>query len=151
LNSAGFAASFWKLNFLSILLLGLTTCGNSYALCVDNRHPTVQEEFSASQYVVTGTVTGQKLVPDPEDKDGLLATIYGFKVERRFKGEIRDIKITSENTSGRFPLDIGKRYLLFVHNDGAEYYVDSCGKSGRLKNSYRVVRKLQALSGRDSK
>ena len=60
--------------------------GRSYALCTDQRHPSVQAEFKQSKYVVIATVKSYRYVRSPEDPEGYAATIYRVVVDRVFRG-----------------------------------------------------------------
>ena len=51
------------------------------------------------------------------DKEGFLdGDFYTVRVEELFRGKIpKTIQEFSENSSGRFPMKIGAKYVLFVH------------------------------------
>ncbi|MET0330192.1 MAG: hypothetical protein ABW154_02065, partial [Dyella sp.] len=84
--------------------------------------------------------------------------IYDVEVVETFKGKPpHRIKLLSENTSARFPMDKGKAYLLFVSQSSTvemagkeklpQNYVDNCGNSGAVKDIEKTVRMVRGLSG----
>ena len=72
---------------------------------------TVAQEFSGSDVVVLGKVTGQdQWSHDGEFWDG---TLYTVRVTEVLKASPTTVMNTySENSSGRFPMDIGTTYVL---------------------------------------
>ncbi|HTS54293.1 MAG TPA: hypothetical protein VMH26_13545, partial [Burkholderiales bacterium] len=69
------------------------------------------QEFSDSGAVIVGSVTTQEQWShDGEFWDG---TLYTVQVSEVLKGApTKTINIYSENSSGRFPMDIGTTYLI---------------------------------------
>jgi hypothetical protein len=96
------------------------------------------------------TVTGEEAVPEAKDGYFLEGTNYRIKVEENFRGAFpTGQELFSENSSGRFPMAIGHRYLLFAYVEHGRFQVDNCGNSGPLSKrlrELRVVRKLAATS-----
>ena len=129
-------------------LLAMTlfaACRVSTASCEDG-HPSVQKEFRGSKVVLLGSVTSSRDVSSPDDPSGVDFVIYSLKVERSFKGKVaRVIKVSSENTTSRFPMDIGKSYLVFLYNDGDGYFVDNCGNSGEEQDSTGAIQEVEHL------
>jgi hypothetical protein len=104
-------------------------------------HPSVAEEFARSTAVVIATSVAQRDVADPNEKEYFIeGTYYRVKPSVVFKGTPPlNWEIYSGNDSGRFPLDRGKKYLLFVSpSDDDEPKgvdsVDACGNSGELSD-----------------
>ena len=67
-----------------------------------------------SHAVFIGVVLGERLVPaKSENLDG---TVYTVKIEELLRGSVPPrVEVFSENSSGRFPMTKGRKYLLFVH------------------------------------
>ena len=113
----------------SLLLLS----GPTFAVCTQGR-PTIEQEWRTSALVaIASPISSNPLMEDRADPEGVTATIYKMKVENVMRGKrISTISVRSENTSSRFPMDVGKKYLLFLKTDQGVYYIDSCGNSGNL-------------------
>jgi hypothetical protein len=65
---------------------------------------------------------------------------------------LRHIRLFSENSTGRFPMDVGTKYLLFVCRDRDRVSVDNCGNSevyGASSPKLREVRRLKAAEKRN--
>lgn len=115
------------------------------ALCMDGRAPTVaQEAATASGVVVAEVGQAELLHEDPADPDGITATLYVLKVLRTVRGHMPSgLALYSENTSSRFPMEVGGRYLLFLSRDrNYRYFVDPCGNSGLLAQRQEALRAL---------
>jgi hypothetical protein len=135
------------------------------AVCVDlsgpdivPRHPSIAQEFASAPWVFIGRATASRDVPSPDDPGFYDWTIYEVEVLKVFKGKPpHRIRLQSENTSGRFPMDRGKEYLLFVsHSPVVEMagkeklpgdYVDNCGHSGSIEEAGAAIRAVQDFSG----
>lgn len=134
---------------LSLLLLFFGFVDTGFALCVDGRHPSVAQEFEASKYVIIGMQFGEHVVTSSDDPEGVAATIYSVNPVERFKGnEAHKIEIWSENSSSRFVIEKGKKYLLFIRSDPDGFYVDNCGNSGPLesKNTAKTLMEVRSLT-----
>jgi hypothetical protein len=127
---------------LFALLAAHPVLGFSY--CTDNRHPSVDEEILNSEAVVIGEVVKETpLLEDTSDPEGLTATTYQVHVLKGLRGHATDsIEIRSENTSSRFPMELSKRYVLFLQRDGQSYFIDNCGNSGLLSKSKKVMKAI---------
>ena len=123
--------------------------GAAFALCLDGRHPDVTAGFRVSHYVVTAVVESSRNESSPDDPEGIADTVYTVRVVRVFKGKPdRLLSITSENTSSRFPMSIGKEYLLFVRTSEQENWVDSCGESGLLVQRKGDLEEVEKMAER---
>lgn len=118
------------------------------AVCLDNRHPNIRDEFRFSVAVVVGRVSGHKdIMEDSDDPTGITATIYQIVVQRRLKGVVgQTIQLRSENTSSRFPMEEGEGYLLFLNKNGNNYFVDNCGNSVRAGQAKKVLSEIGVLN-----
>lgn len=129
-------AVFWAINI-----------SHAYALCLDGRHPNVEYEYSKSKYVVVATAVDSKTIVDVDDPAGIAATIYAINVENVYKGKpTRTLHLVSENTSGRFEMELGHKYLLFIMGEMGNFYIDNCGNSGLVKARDAETRNLKLLT-----
>jgi hypothetical protein len=144
-----------KVNFLERVLwwvlasTAVLNTGTALAFC--DEHPDLPAELKKSDPVITAVVESQRSVSSPDDPQGVEETIYTVRVLHVFKGRPDGLlEISSENTSSRFPMEVGKEYLLFVRwSWEGEFYVDSCGNSGLLKDSKAEIEELgKILNGR---
>jgi hypothetical protein len=142
-------------NYLKLLLLILVTMSGQevFSFCytsILNRYPTVEKEYEASKVVVDGLVLSKKTISIPDDPVGYAATLYKIKLLRIFKGKFnKNIILYSENTSSRFDMDVGQRYIIFAQNSDAGLFVDNCGNSKQIKKSSDVISKIIILSRSD--
>jgi len=135
-----------------ILVLASFISAEAYGLCLDGKRSSVNSEFNASNIVILGLVTSSQDISSPDDPQGIDKTIYDIKVEHYFKGTNNtNLKITSENTSSRFPMNVGTKYLLFLKSFSAngEFFVDSCGNSGEIENKKTEIDNLSKFSTHD--
>ena len=82
-------------------------------------------------------------------------TFYMVKLDEPLKGNPpKQVEIYDENTSDRFPMRIGVRYLLFAYEGvfegvrGLHLAIDNSGSSGTLKQAGKVLaaaRKLRQI------
>jgi hypothetical protein len=114
------------------------------------RHPGVEEEFTNSKCVFVGKVISSRQIMD---KDGFIqGTFYVVRVEELLKGSpLRDVEIYDENSSGRFPMKVGWKYLLFAYEgafegvNGLRLAIDNCGNSGTLGKLKKELTKVREL------
>ena len=99
-------------------------------------HMTVSDELHNSGETIVGTVLGAQNTPDSSfHLDGVN---YVVKVDRILHGKMMGhdtVTIFSENSPEKFPMEVGKQYLLFVHLNYNRYEIDNCGNSGLLEAS----------------
>lgn len=106
--------------------------------------PTVACEFLNSDAVFVGTVISVRAVPaHGQELDGWL---YELTVEELFRGPRRNaLDVFTENSSGRFPLEVARRYLLFADEVGGRFEITNCGNSALASRSPGIVRELRKL------
>jgi hypothetical protein len=96
----------------------------------------VSDELHTSGETIIATVEGAQNAPDSSfHLDGVN---YIVKVDRVLHGKMlgKDtVTIFSENSPEKFPMQVGKQYLLFVHLNYNRYEIDNCGNSGLLEAS----------------
>lgn len=112
-----------------------------------NGHISISLEYRTSKAVLIGTVMSEKTVPETTDgffEDG---TTYRVRVDRTFRGDLpATVDIFSENTSGRFPMDIGSKYLMFAYAAHDRLLIDYCGNSGLLSKSSQALQQVEKLA-----
>lgn len=148
-----------------LALITVAISPGSYATCWASgsgptavyRNLSVVAEFKKSPFVITGRVLDERTISTPDDPEGYEWTIYTVKVLETFKGKSQEtIRLLSENTSSRFPMDTGKSYLLFVSQShmvemaGQERlpgdYVDDCGNSALVHDAKHAIKVVRGLS-----
>lgn len=130
---------------LAVLLLFPAIAG---AACV-NDYPTVQKEYSLSKLVLTGTVVQDHRTAGDIgyfDLDGDTYTpTHVYKGQWLFPTGTVDL--FSENSPGRFPMQVGREYLIFAYEDPyGRLIVDNCGNSNLISHSKRALAKVAQLS-----
>ncbi len=119
---------------ITVVLLVLAATA-ALAQCQSNRL-TVKEELHDSAAAIVGTVQSAQFVPESsEHVDGVRYVVH---VDRLIHGKAAGqdtVTIFSENDAQKFPMQIGKQYLLFVHDDNGTATIDNCGNSGLLQAS----------------
>jgi hypothetical protein len=119
-------------------VIGVTLCASSAsALCVyEGNHfekstspdfdgrlyatTTLMDEFADSALVIKGTAISSQHVPP--GGEFFAATVYNIRVDQTFKGTVpKTLHYYTENDSGRFNLDVGTPFLLFLKPMPADY------------------------------
>lgn len=114
------------------------------AVCSDGRHPTVLSEFGASDFVVIATVAESHDDAVPNDSDELSTTRYLLRIDTTYKGaHLSVITVTSENSSGAFPMTVGKQYLVFIKTYNGLNIVDPCGNSGLSESKEAAITSIR--------
>ena len=123
----------------------------AHAVCMQG-HPSVRLEYSESDQVVLATVKSLRYVRDPRDQDEYEAVVYHISVQRVHRGDAsKALDIYSINTSARFPMGIGERYLLFIHDDPQGKVVSPCGNSGLVSESQKALSEVLVLSRKNKR
>ena len=141
-----------KQQWASLVATGFLCLASSFmanSTCLDPKLTTAKE-FAKTPLVVVGVATESQDVPDPEDTSSSIYTIYVVKVTQVFKGHVskKPIWIFSDNTSARYPMDLGKPNLLFIWHDRGTYFVDNCGNSGPLDEQKKEFGQVKALASK---
>jgi len=132
------------------LLLGLQST-TALAVCNDQQQRTVKDELLLSKAVVSANVIySLDLQEDATEPARVTATLYTFKITDTFKGNPPSLlRVRSENISPRFPMDMGRNYLLFLNPDTAhhprDYVVDQCGNSGLAEEKQSAIARIRQL------
>jgi hypothetical protein len=106
----------------------------------------VETEWSEDPLIVSGTVDSLTEVVGPDSLH--LRTIYHVQVTRAYRGApAPTVAVFSENDSGRFPMQRGVGYLLFLSRwEDGHLHVESCGNSRPLARATDVIRRVRALA-----
>ena len=112
----------------------------------------VSDEYFVSPLVVEAEVLSSRDVTDPTDRDSITGTFYRIRISRVYRGRPGDLKnVYSENSTGRFPMLLKHRYVLFLNRDPDHHWtVDHCGNSRLLPQGNDTVRQLRTLPLRQS-
>jgi hypothetical protein len=103
--------------------------------------PSVREEAASSDYVLTATVISQRLAP--AIGGALKGWSYRLHPLRVFRGRgLTGRDVFTENSSGRFPLEVGKQYLLFATAED-QLEITNCGHSGLVAERQEAIAPLK--------
>jgi hypothetical protein len=107
-------------------------------------------EWHSSNLVLVGQVRGAtRVAAKGNDMGGIAYRIHPTEILRGHPKT--DLRIYSEDDSGRFPMDIGRSYLLFLRRVGSTWRVDNCGHSAPVDSvPSEWLQRLRALHVRDS-
>ena len=109
----------------------------------------VASEFKRSEAVVTGVVMAARVVQDAQHSWPFLGIAYTVQVQHTYRGKPQNnVVMFSENNSGRFPMELGSSYVLFLYKAGPHLEADYCGNSGPVADKQRVLVALQGLASR---
>lgn len=120
-------------NILAAVAFAGLSAATAMAQCQGDRISIGQELHDAGSTLV-GTV--EYATPVPDSSFHLDGVNYVVHVDRVLKGKMIGhdvVTIFSENSPEKFPMQVGKQYLLFVHLNYNTYEVDNCGNSGMLE------------------
>ncbi|MGC2111011.1 MAG: hypothetical protein WA655_15935, partial [Candidatus Korobacteraceae bacterium] len=100
----------------SVIVLLLCSAAG-FAVCV-NGNPTVRKEYTTSYIVFIGKVIGDSQTPDSADGYFLDGDTYTVLPSKIFAGGAKgNIELFSENSSGKFTMQVGQEYLVFAYTD----------------------------------
>ena len=112
-------------------------------------HPSVEKEFRDSPIVLVGKVikAGNYL-----SKDSVDGTFYSVEVTETLKGSpAKTLELYCENSSGRFPMEVGDSYLVFAYRgpfegiSGWRWAIDSSGNSKQLDKAKSTLAQVRSL------
>jgi len=117
-----------------------------WGVCLLNDY-SVQAEYSRSTAVVIGEPVSERSVPDREDVGFYGGIIYTVKISETLRGALHGkVEVFSENTSGRFPMEKGKKYILFLSKDQKYLSADNCGNSGLVAEKHDVLSAVRTIA-----
>jgi len=172
-------------SFAIPLLLSIPAAAHSYCPGWDKTQPgydpsyySVSHEFRRARYVVEAVSLREAWLgedgkpkplrppfqfgyPKPWGFDPYMGAYYDVGVRRSFKGKVpTHLRLFSENSTARFWLKKGVKYVLFVTKEqfdprsrttiGSALTVDTCGNSTDLQSGRTVIRQLRKLAKRES-
>jgi hypothetical protein len=138
-----------SLSFSASAAAFLTAAASAAAYC--DSFPTVEQEFKNSALVFIAKVIGTR---DVRVRSEAITggTFYSVAVEEVLKGTPpKTVELYSENSSGRFPMEVGVQYLVFANYGvfegitGQHPAINNCGNSEPLSKAHKalaIVRKL---------
>ena len=113
------------------------------AVCLYEHPRTAEDEFATSQRIFVGKVLSE--TPVPESGKYYDGQDYLLEVQEIFKGDpSKTVTVFCENSSGRFPMVVGKTYLVFLYYDGRNQ-IDNCGNSGLVSEKQAVIKTMRLL------
>ena len=117
-------------------------------LCGLRQHTAVDQERKISQVVILGTVESSRQVPQAWDSlDGVEYTVH---IDQKVKGkQTGEITVFSEHSEDGYPMESGKRYLLFLNNNYQHWIVNKCGNSGPVDEESAVIKQMIHTAGND--
>lgn len=126
-------------------LVALLAIADSQAVCLLDDY-SIEGEYQRSEAVVLASVASERVVPDPDDPKGFAGIIYTLHVQESFRGTpSKTMEVFSENSSGRFPMEKGKAYILFLYRQQGRLSADYCGNSGPALQKQDVVAVVRRL------
>lgn len=127
---------------------------NVLAFCESFPNPI--QEYQRSELVFVGTVLSKEEIPEADNF--IVGTRYLVQVKEILKGRPEQhISLYSENTTSRFPMEIGQDYLVFAllgvfeELQEKQLFIDSCGNSGILNKSGKAISIVRKLTAKESK
>jgi hypothetical protein len=132
-----------KISSFLVLTLFAAYTGAACAVCLAPQ-PRVCAEFFRSDRVFVGKVTAVKEVPDAGDTIG--GWTYRLAVTKMYRGPgSKFIDVFTENSSGRYPLEIGHTYLLFASSHQGRLWIGSCGNSAEITSADEKIRQIEKV------
>jgi hypothetical protein len=101
-------------------------------------------EFFKSDAVFIGAVLSIRETADTDKDVG--GWFYRLRVEEMFRGPAtKMITVYAENSSARFPLEKGQKYLLFAYKQNSRLEIYGCGNSALLSEASDALARLKNL------
>jgi hypothetical protein len=124
-------------------------CSAIASAACPNGYPNVRKEYAGSKFVLTAKVVKERRTPGGTDGYFLDGSTYRVMPIHVYKGTVNGrMDLFSENSSGRFPMQPGSEYLLFVYEDHGRFSVDNCGNSDLIGHAKKEVAEVARLSGK---
>ena len=135
-----------------IVSLALLVAAAASAVAYCDSFPTVEQEFKTTALVFVGRVTSAREVR-VRSQAVSWGTIYSVKVAEMLKGSpSKTVELYSENSSGRFPMQVGEQYLVFADYGifegirGRKLAINNCGNSAASAKAQKALAVLHALT-----
>ncbi len=131
------------MKFIAIVLL----CSIAASAACPDGYPSVRREYADSKFVLIGKVIKKHKVPESADDYFLEGDTYEVVPMHIYKGNIKGpIDLFNENSSGRFPMLLGRECLLFVYAEHGSLRVSNCGHSDLLTHAEKAVAVVARIS-----
>jgi hypothetical protein len=142
------AAMAYTAKILICVAAAMIVSGPAIAAC-PNGYPKVQAELAETPIVVIGKVLKESPAAPPW-RGMYEGTRYTFRVAEVLKGKpSKTLSLFSENSTGRFPMEVGGNYFLFVYvaeHKGRRFFaVSNCGNSGKLPEAAPALETTRKL------
>jgi hypothetical protein len=137
---------FSRSSFPLVFLIVAATLSHPLVSCAYCRVPEIRAngEFFKSDAVFVGTVLSVRARPYTKDTIG--GWFYRLSVEETFRLSIlNELTVYTEDSDIRFPLEKGRKYLLFAYWHRGRLEIDGCGNSDSFSNATESLRILIAL------
>ena len=133
------------MSFRLTIVIAVIACTQPALGYCGRGHRSPEQEYRESERVFVGRVMSEKATP--ESGGYYEGTTYLLAVGELLRGTpAKTTSIFSENSSGRFPMEVGKRYLIFAYEEQGRLMVDSCGNSGELSKKGAVLDVVRSLA-----
>lgn len=132
-------------------LAAFILCSSTAFAACPNGYPTISDEYSSSVMVFVGKVVAHRANPSSGDGYFLDGDTYAVIPRRVLKGNPGSrVALFSENSSGRFPMNMKRDYLLFVYKDHGLLMVDNCGNSDLMPHAKMALAQTTAVAAHGS-
>jgi hypothetical protein len=99
-------------------------------------------EFFKADLVFTGEVLSQRYTERGDDS----GWYYRIRVMNLLKGPVlEEVTVYTEDSSIRFPLEIGHDYLLFAYRWHGRLEIDACGNSTLLSEAADSISRIHSI------
>lgn len=106
--------------------------------------PRVCTEFFKSDVVFTGKVIHVR--DELLGGDTPAGWFYRMRVQQMFRGPaVKTLEVYTENASARYPLELGRSYLLFAWRDHGRLEITLCGNSSYLEKAGDAIRQIELI------
>ena len=108
-------------------------------------HPSVACDFLNSDAVFTGKVVHVRAVADTEGfTDGWYYELQVLQLFRGPHGSV--IEVYTGNDTGRYPLELGEKYLIFAYIYEKKLEIDNCGDSAPLSEAKNTINQIEKVA-----
>jgi hypothetical protein len=135
---------------LFFLSWSIVASGLDVSYACRNGYPDVAREYRESTFVFVGTVQAErKDAAEPTAGGFYDGVTYTLRIDKPLKGpRQRTVELFSENSTGRFPMTVGDRFLAFAYlESGRRYAIDNCGNSELFNSNSRTLSTVRKLAG----
>ena len=133
------------------IALAAFVVGTASAAAYCDSFPPIAQELQSSSVVLVGRVSAVRdvIAPDGDPR----GTFYTVTLIEPMKGRpSATVLLYSENSSGRFPMQVGSEYLIFAHPqrfegiDRPQLAINNCGHSAALPDGSEALATVRRLT-----